>query len=277
MQRLFTILVAFKEYVIVTLLVVVSLVLLAGNDTQQVRAIRSYTVGFVGYVQDLLSLIPNVVELKRENTILHQLNVNLSDEVSRLREARLENLRLRGLLGMKERPDFALLPAEVIGKSLHLLRNTLTMSVGERDGVKPDMPVISENGLVGKVIAASGRYAVAQLVINKDFRSSAKIQRSRVDGIVTWDGGDLLHLKNVAKKQDVQVGDLVMTSEYSNVFPPNIKIGVVSSVTEQPGSLFKEIDLVPSVDFPSLEEVFVITALADTERTSLERRATHSR
>ena len=258
-----------------TLLIIISLILLIGNDTPQVRAIRSYTVGFVGFMQDVLSLIPNVVELKQENEVLRRMNVNLSDEVSRLREARLENLRLREMLAMKDRGEFKLLPAEVIGKSLHLLRNTLTMSAGEVDGVTVDMPIISEQGLVGKVIAVSTRYSIGQLVINKDFRSSAKVQRSRVDGIVTWDGGDVLHLKNVAKKQDVQSGDLITTSDYSNVFPRDIKIGTVTGVSEPPGSLFKEIDVMPSVDFPSLEEVFIIMAVPDTERTALEHRTLH--
>ena len=275
MQRLFYIFVTFKEYVVVTLLVIISLVLLVSNDTPQVRAIRSYTVGFVGVIQDFLSLVPNIVELKQENEVLRRMNVNLSDEVSRLREARLENLRLREMLAMKDRGEFKLLPAEVIGKSLHLLRNTLTMSAGEIDGVKIDMPIISEQGLVGKVIAVSNRYSIGQLVINKDFRSSAKVQRSRVDGIVTWDGGDVLHLKNVAKKQDVLSGDLITTSDYSNVFPRDIKIGTITSVSEPPGSLFKEIDVMPSVDFPSLEEVFIIMAVSDTERTALEHRTLH--
>ncbi|HTK81038.1 MAG TPA: rod shape-determining protein MreC [Bacteroidota bacterium] len=274
MQRLLQIFVIFKEYVILTLLIAISLILLFNNDTPQIRAIRSYTVGFVGLMQDMLSLVPNVIELKRENEVLRALNVNLTDEVSRLREARLENLRLRGMLEMKPHNEYKVLPAEVVGKSLHLLRNTLTINAGESDGVKADMPIISDEGLVGKIIVVSGHYAVVQMVINKDFRSSAKVQRSRVDGILTWDGGDVLHLRNVAKKQDVKTGDVVTTSEYSNIFPADIKIGVVSNVTEQTGTLFKDIDIIPSVDFASLEEVFIVTALPDTERTSVERRAT---
>lgn len=277
MQRLLNILVAFKEYFTLTLLIIISLVLLSNNDNTQVRAIRSYTVGFVGFIQNALSVIPNVVELKRENEILRQLNVNLSDEVSRLREARLENMRLREMIGMKSRAEFTLIPAEVIGKSLHLLRNTITLNVGEEDGVKQDMPIVSEVGLVGKVIATSAHYSIGQLVLNKDFRASAKVQRSRVDGIIAWDGGDVLHLKNVAKKQDVKEGDVVTTSEHSNTFPRDIKIGIVSKVSEKPGNLFKDVDLTPSVDFASLEEVFIITALADTERIALEKKAAHTK
>jgi rod shape-determining protein MreC len=272
MQRLLNIILLFKEYFVVALLVVISLLLLSINDNVQIRAIRSYTIGFIGFVQDAVSIIPNILELKRENEILRQLNVNLSDEVNRLREARLENMRLRAMLGMKEKSEFKLVPGDIVGKSLQLLRNTVTLNIGEQDGVKPDMAIISETGLVGKIIAASTHYSVGQLMLNKDFRASAKIQRSRIDGIIAWDGSDAVQLMNVAKTADVKVGDVVTTSEYSSVFPPEIKIGVVSRLAEQPGSLFKVIDVAPVVDFPSIEQIFVVIALADTERVNLDRK-----
>ena len=269
MQRLLNIVQLFKEYFLLAFLIIVSLILLSANDNPQIRAIRSYTVGFVGVLQNALSVIPNILELQRENTILRQLNVDLSDEVSRLREARLENLKLREMIRLKEHSEFRLVAGDVIGKSLHLLRNTITLDIGENNDVKADMPIISESGLVGKIIATSGHYSIGQLMTNKDFRASAKIQRSRVDGIVAWDGGDFVLLNNVSKTQDVKEGDLVTTSEYSNTFPRNIKIGVVSKVSEKQGSLFKEIQVVPSVDFSSLEQVFVITAVQDSERVVL--------
>ncbi|HUL44572.1 MAG TPA: rod shape-determining protein MreC [Bacteroidota bacterium] len=277
MQRFLNILALFKEYVALVLLVIISLILLGANDNVQVRAIRSSTIGVVGFFQRALAVIPNVFELKKENEILRQLNVNLSDEVNRLREARLENIRLRNLLGLREQHPLGLLAGDVVGKSLHLLRNTITVNLGESDGVKADMPIISEGGLVGRILLSSRHYAIGQLVLNKDFRASAKIQRSRVDGIIAWDGEDFLRLNNVAKTQDVRPGDVVMTSEYSNIYPPNIEIGIVTKVTEKPGNLFKEIEVSPSVDFSSLEQIFVVTASSDTERDDLERKAVRTR
>lgn len=273
MQRLLAILLLFKEYIALTIFVVASLLLLGANDNRQMRAIRSTTVGAIGLLQNSLSVIPNIWEIKRENEILRQLNVNLSDEVNRLREARLENLRLRGLLGLKEHGPFNVVAADVVGKSLHLLRNTISLNVGESDGVKPDMPIVSEAGLVGKILVTSSHYAVGELMLNKDFRASAKIQRSRIDGIIAWEGENYLRLNNVAKSQDVKEGDVVTTSEYSNMFPPDIKIGFVSAVSEKPGNLFKEVRVTPSVDFPSLEQVFVVTSLRDSERSQLEKKA----
>ena len=274
MQRLINILLLFKEYVVLALLVIASTVLLSLNDNVQMRAVRSTTVGVVGLAEDMLATIPNVFELRRENAVLRSLNVNLSDEVGRLREARLENLRLRGLLTMKEESPFRLVAADVVGKSFHLLRNTITINVGSDDSVRVDMPIISESGLVGKVIAVSPGYAVGQLMFNKDFRASAKVQRSRVDGIVSWDGGEDLRMKNVAKMQDVREGDVITTSEYSNVFPSNIKIGYISRITQGAGTLFKEIDITPSADLTAVEQVFVIKATPDSQRVALERAVT---
>jgi rod shape-determining protein MreC len=271
MQRLIDILLIFKEYFVLALLIIISTILLSLNDNAQMRAVRSYTVGFIGFAQDMLATVPNVFELRRENAVLRQLNVNLSDEVSRLREARLENLRLRGLLAFKEESPFRLVAADVVGKSFHLLRNTITLNVGTAESVRVDMPIISESGLVGKVIATSAGYCVGQLMFNKDFRASAKVQRSRVDGIIAWEGGDILRLKNVAKMQDVREGDVITTSEYSNIFPNNIKIGYISKISQGAGTLFKEIEVTPSADLLGLEQVFVIMAAPDSQRVALER------
>jgi rod shape-determining protein MreC len=274
MQRLLNILRLFKEYVVLALLTIVSLVLLSLNDNPQVRTIRAYTIGAVGMFQDIVSALPNIFALEKENTILRQQNVNLTDEVSRLREARLENTRLREMLRLREHSRHRLIAAEVVGKTTNLLRNTITLNIGERDGVRMHMPVVSEGGLVGRIVAVSNRYAVGQLMINRDFRASVKVQRSRVVGILAWIGGDHLELRNVAKTQDVAVGDVVMTSEYSNVFPRDLKVGVVTSVSEQEGGLFRHILVQPAVDFSTLEHVFIITSVPDAERTELEGKVT---
>ena len=159
----------------------------------------------------------------------------------------------------------------VIGKDLTLLRNTLTLDIGETEGIKPLMPVIGDGGLVGLVVSVSEHYAIVNLMLNVDFRASAKIERSRVDGIIAWDGRRL-SLKNVAKTLDVKIGDVVLTSTYSSTFPRDIRIGVVNEIEEHPGTLFKSVFVTPSVDFVKLEEVFVLRSLPNQERISLEKR-----
>ena len=176
------------------------------------------------------------------------------------------------MLGMKEHSSFRLIPSDVIGKSLSYLRNTITLNIGEEDGVKANMPIISEAGLVGKVVITSGRYSIGQVVRNKDFRVTAIVERSRVYGIIVWEGGDGVKLTNVPKKQDVSVGDVVLTSDYSIIFPRDVQIGTVVDVLENQGSLFKDITISPSVDFSTLEQVFVVETAPDSERILLEQK-----
>lgn len=271
LQRLYDILYEFKEYAILTILIFISFVLLAMNDNPQIKQIRSISTVIFGEVQEQLSFIPTYFGLKAENELLHHINIELADEAQRLREAKLENIHLRQLLGLKDQLSFKLIAARVVNKNLTLLRNTITINIGSNDSVQQYMPVISDCGLVGIVINVTRHYSIINILLNTEFRASGKVQRSRVDGIVMWDG-KTLGLKNVPKMRDVKVGDVVTTSEYSNTFPPDIRIGLVSEVREQSSSLFKSITIEPGTDFVKLETVFVMVYAQDKERVALEQR-----
>jgi rod shape-determining protein MreC len=269
-KRIYNLVLLFKEYVVLSSLLVVSLIFMALGDNTQIRHIRGVATVVFGVVQEQLSFIPRYFGLRSENDMLRRMNIDLADEASRLREERLENIRLRNLLGLKESSHYALETGRVVGKNLTLLRNTLTLNIGKLNGVQPRMPVIGDGGLVGVISNVTDHYSIVRILLNADFRASAKIQRSRVDGILAWDGEDLL-LTNVAKTLDVRAGDTLVTSEYSSTYPPNIRVGVVHEVNEQQGSLFKKVYVSSSVNFVSLEEVFIVLYTPDSERLELEQ------
>jgi rod shape-determining protein MreC len=269
-KRFYNLALIFKEYAVLSLLLVVSLILMALGDNTQIRHIRSVATVAFGVVQEKLSFVPRYFGLRSENDMLRRVNIDLADEASRLREARLENDRLRKLLDLKESYHYPVITGKVIGKNLTLLRNTVTLNIGKLNGVALYMPVVGDGGLVGIVSSVNNHYCVVRILLNADFRASAKILRSRVDGIVAWDGDDVM-LTNVAKTLDVVAGDTVITSEYSSTYPPNIRVGVVHEVSEQPGSLFKKVYVSPGVNFVRLEEVFVLSYLPDSNRTDLEQ------
>jgi rod shape-determining protein MreC len=272
MRRLVDIVLIFKEYFLLLLYVLLSLLLLALSDTPQMRAIRSLTISTIGVAEEAFGFIPNYFQLRSENRVLREQNLTLSEELIRLREAKQENIRLRRMLDLKERSPFTYMSAAVVGKTLNLLQNTITIDVGQNDGVKPNMPIVTDEGLVGRVISTSPGYSIGQILWNKDFRASAKVERDRVDGILQWEGGEHLSLKNVAKTLDVQVGDAVITSEYSSIYPRGIRIGVVSKTSQVPGALFQTIEITPGVDFSRLEQVFLIVSTPDSARAALEQK-----
>ncbi len=258
-----------KDYLILSLLLVLSLILIFSNDNSQVRFLRAVAVGFIGVIQSTVSAVPNVFEIQKENEFLREKNIELSNEISALKEAKLENLRLTKLTGLKEKNISGVVIAKIVNKSLVQARNTITLNVGESDSVKINMPVITDDGLVGRIVSASSNYSIAQILYNRNLSISVKVQRSRVDGILNYDGAGNLIINNVPKSADVKVGDIIITSQYSNFFPAGIPVGTVIEEGNL-DNLFKKVIIRPLVSFTSLEEVFVLRHLPDKERLDLE-------
>lgn len=259
-----------KEYLILTFFVVISLILIFSNDNTQIRFLRAFAIGFVGTLQSGFSAVPNVFELQNENKYLREKNIELANEVASLKEAKLENIRLSKLLTLKEANVLGVISAKIVNKSLVQTRNTITINAGENDSIKINMPVVTDDGLVGKIVGVSKNYSIAQILYNKDLRISAKVQRSRVDGIFTFDGVGNLILTNVPKAADVNPGDLIITSEYSNLFPGGIPLGTVIE-TGNLDNLFKKITVKPAVNFNILEEIFVVKSQPNKEKSDLEK------
>ena len=259
-----------KEYLVLAILVVFSLVLIFSNDNIQIRFLRAAAISSFGTVQSGLSAIPNVFELEKENKAYRETNIRLSNEIASLKEAKLENIRLTKLLNFKDKNSLGIVSAKIVNKSLLQTRNTITLNVGESDSVKTNMTVITDDGLVGKIVSTSGSYSVAQILFNKDMRITAKIQRNRLDGIVYYDGISKLMVNNIQKNADVNAGDIIITSEYSNVYPSGIPIGIVVEVGNL-DNLFKKVVVSPLVNFATLEEVFVLKNTPSKERTNLEK------
>ncbi len=252
------------------MLIVFSLAFLFSNDNTQVRFLRAVAVGMFGTVQSGISSIPNVFELQQENKSLRESNIRLANEVSSLRESKLENIRLTRLLSFKDATGLGLVSANVVNKSLIQTRNTITLNVGENDSVYVNMPVITDAGLVGRIVSTSKNYSLAQILLNKDLHITVKVQRSRVDGILNYDGVSALTVSNIPKNADVVVGDVIITSEFSNLFPSGIPIGTVTE-SGNLDNLFKKIEIAPLVNFVILENVFVLKHFPDKERYILEK------
>lgn len=262
-------LLSIKEYLIFSLVIIISLFLIFSNDNSQVRFFRAIAVGFIGTIQSGVSAVPNVFEIQKENQFLREKNIELSNKLSELKEAKLENIRLTKLLGLKNSNISGIIIASIVNKSLIQARNTITLNVGESDSIKINMPVITDDGLVGRIVSTSQNYSIAQILLNRNLNISVKVQRSRVDGILNYDGSENVTISNIAKSADVKTGDVILTSEYSNYFPAGIPIGIV---TEEGNldNLFKKVIVKPLVNFTALEEVFVLKRLPDNERVMLE-------
>lgn len=270
MQRFIAFVVRFKNYIALCALVVMSFAMMSFGSLSQLGGFRAVVVGSIGWLQSLFAWIPNPVALKSENLALRELNLQLSVESARSRQAMVENATLRRMLELPKLTEYRLIAADVVGKTTTQLRNYATINKGGADGIKEGMCCITDAGLVGVIIGVSDHYAVVQLLLNRDTRVAAKVQRSRVDGIIAWEGETYLTLKNIPKSFDVQAGDVVLTSNYSSRYPANLVIGRLTQVEDENNSLFRRVVVEPAVNFATLEQVFIVEYIPNTERLELE-------
>ncbi len=247
-----------RDYVILFLLLVVSLVLLNSNSNPQIRWLHAASVGLLGTFQKSLTFYEKYTHLERENERLRERLARLSFENSLMKEAYLNNIHLKKMLGFKKRARAHLVVAQVAGKSSLGFARAILIDVGTASGVAEKMPVVTDQGLVGKIALAGPHTSVVQLITDLNFRASAMIQRSRVVGIFAPSGAGKFFLKDVPIQADVQPGDVVVTSGYSDSFPKGIRIGVVTRVTEKKNGLLKTIEVNPSVKPQDVEDVFIV-------------------
>jgi rod shape-determining protein MreC len=248
----------YRDYIFHAVLVLISLVLISSNQNRQIESFKMWMVGVLCLVQEEWDSFQTYLNLKQKNKQLLLENTRLALENSAIYEMRLENERLRELIGFREQSELQLIAARVIIRGSKGFINGIVLDVGTKDSVAKNMPLVVTNGLVGKIYQVGKNHSIGHLLLDRNFRVSAKIQHSRVKGIISWEGDDFCLLNEVPKRSGVHVGDLVITSGYGEIFPPGLTIGHVIDMSESPRGLFMDIKVKPAVDFEKLEEVFVV-------------------
>ncbi|MDP6699895.1 MAG: rod shape-determining protein MreC [Candidatus Latescibacteria bacterium] len=185
-------------------------------------------------------------------------NVKLALDNMRLREAAWENVRLREALAFRRTDGAtAVIPAEVIGRDPDQIYDTIVINAGSDRGIAKDMPVVTAEGLVGHVAMVGVSDSVVQLLMRS--RVSALVQSTRAQGIISWVDGHRFRLRFVEASNLVRAGDRVVSSGLGGRYPKGIPIGTVVEVNQVKRDLvFQQVFIESSVDFPNLEEVFVL-------------------
>jgi rod shape-determining protein MreC len=270
MFRFVEFIVRFREYVILTALMVMSIALMSLGNAGKLAGFRTIIIGSIGLVQSAFAWMPNPLTVASESTALRELNFRLMQEVSHSRLAVAENQRLKNMLALRDTTTHPLVTAKIVGVTRDRARYYLTLNVGESDSVRSGMTVLNYNGIVGYVLFTSDNYAIVQTILDKNSRIAVMLDRKKLNGIMAWDNSETFWLKNIAKADTVRVGDELVTSPYSSRYPPNIPIGRVMTVADEPNTLFQKIEVQPAVHFPSLEYVFVSRQQPDPERLLIE-------
>lgn len=173
--------------------------------------------------------------------------------------------------------EYAYIGAKIINKTTTRYNNFITINKGMRDGVQPEMGVVSSSGVVGVVKSVSEHYALIIPIINQSLRVSAKLRSNNLVGAVRWQGPDISTavLDDIPKHFLVGLGDTVLTSGYSSFFPPNIIIGTTDTWTLPEGRNAYEIKVNLNTNFSDLEYVYVVNYLNRKELKNLEQPVTN--
>lgn len=206
------------------------------------------------------SSISSLRYLARENAELKKKLNETLPKLALLEELRAENQKLKNLLRFRERNYLfgKLAAAEVIGISGSLRLSFLEVNLGSISGVKVGMPVVAEQGLVGRIIEVFPFSSKVLLISDWSSKVAAVDQRSGETGVIEGQLSDNLIMKFVPSGADVKVGDKVATSSISTVFPAGIPIGTIARVEKKESDMFYFIEVKPFVNFSQLTEVFIV-------------------
>jgi rod shape-determining protein MreC len=216
-----------------------------------------------GWTSSLLSARADAERLRAENEQLRQ-------QVSQNESALQENVTLRQLLDYRNSPsfpqDFRGVAAEVISRPFRAFEQAIVVSAGANEGVTVNAPVVTADGLVGQVTSVNDDAARVRLLTDESSAVSAVDLRTRASGIVRHGAvGDSLVLDYVLKKENVNVGDEIVTAGWrygslASLYPADIPIGRVTYVGNLDADLYQNVQIASDVDFSSLDSVLVLVS-----------------
>jgi len=215
-------------------------------------------LSFIGVVKRELSGVifyhRNMIQAQILQNDVNLLRWRLFD----LREVVQENVRLKNLLNFKQKSSLRLVAARVIGRSLDSWSSSVVIDKGKYNGIKSGMVVVTPRGLVGSIVESMDDTSKVLLINDPNQGIPSIVQRSRQEGLVSGTLGSNLIMRYLPDEAQIVVGDIIVTSELSQVYPKGILVGRVVNIGREFSGLNRYALVKPIVDLASIEEVLVI-------------------
>ena len=277
MRNLLNFFLKYNYWFLFILLEVISFALLFRFNNYQGSAFFTSSNQVAGMAYEAANNVTGYFHLKSINDDLVQKNVELELQMERLRSALMEiTSDSSGLERMKSDAlkGYDIYRANVINNSLTHVDNYITLDKGENDGIRSEMGVINGSGVVGIVYHTSANYSLVIPVLNSKSSISCKIKRSDYFGFLKWDGGSSMYatVKDMPRHSLFSLGDTIVTSGHSAVFPGGIPIGTVEDISDSHDGLSYLLKVKLFTDFGRLNDVRVIAQKGQEEQSELEQR-----
>lgn len=280
MRKLLEFLVGKRHWFMFILLEIVSLALVYRDNAYQRNVMFSSANVVTGYIASISGSISSYLNLREINRELlernGQLEMQMLDLQDQLDALMADSVSFKGFApDSTEMFPYSFVVADVVNNSVTHLSNYITVNKGRRDGIEPDMGVVSERGVVGIVSTVSDHFSVVIPLLNPKFRLSCKVLGSSYFGSLSWNGRSTLYanLDELPRHVEFQKGDTIVTSGYSAVFPSGIIVGVVDNFERQHDDNFYSLQVRLATDFQALNNVRIIKNFRQAEQLGIEKEA----
>ena len=258
MRNLFLFFIKNKDHFVFIIALTLSLIFLFNNDNEEMSVIRGFSSDVVSFLSTPMVKVKSLAIVNEENQYLREKNLQLNLELESILYAADENEKLRELLDFKRNTKLLIIPSRIINKGIQTNINSLTIDVGSDLGVNVNQAVLTPDGVIGKTIQTGQKSSILQSISDNNFRLSVRIMPSGAVGILRWHTSNICKIYEVQKNVNINIGDRVITSGFSKIYPPKLPVGFVSGVYDERGSYQKVVNVKIQNDFESIQNVFVV-------------------
>jgi rod shape-determining protein MreC len=232
--------------------------MLSNGEADNVRLLRSKANRFFTILYSPITWIRSLALIEEEAALLREKNLQLAFQIESMRYLLEDNNKLEELLDFQQESKMTILPARVTNMSASPYVSSLSIDIGLESGVEENDPVITPKGIIGKTTIVGDNATIVQLINDVNFRLSVRIKPSGSTGILRWLDGDLYLIKEVQKNANVNIGNKVVTSGFSDIFPNDLPVGEVMNITDERGRFQKSVVVKINENIGSIINLFVI-------------------
>lgn len=279
MRNLLNFLLKYNYWLLFIFLEVICFVLLFRFNNYQQSVFFTSANAVAGKIYEVSGGISSYFHLKSVNEDLLDRNMALEQQItnleSQLKDYRIDSITMNSIRSL-EQADYQIFKAHVIHNSLNQADNYITLDKGSSSGIRPEMGVVDGSGVVGIVYKTSPSYSLVISVLNSKSSISCKIVGSEYFGYLKWEHGDsrYAYLKDLPRHAEFNLGDTVVTSGYSTVFPAGVMVGTVDDMSDSNDGLSYLLKIKLATDFGKLGNVRVISRNGQEELRELENMST---
>ncbi|MEI6692623.1 MAG: rod shape-determining protein MreC [Chlorobium sp.] len=269
MQKFFSLFIRYNSYLLFIVYCSISFLFIKFQDENMLAKLRTSGIEFSAFMADKMMSYSYVLNLKKENDRLMQVNADLLARVLNSETAALDQRTRRKLETDTTLNVSKFIMARVVNRKFSDRENMLMINAGSNDGIKKDMTVLTPDGLVGRISSVSEHFAKVMPVINTDFKVAVVSEKSNSMGVLSWNGGKefIAQIEHIPISSSLKLNEQMYTSDFSTFSIRGIPVGKVVSIT--PDKLFYIVEIKLAVDFSSLTQVLIAPLKVDPEKIEL--------